>query len=76
MEEFRSAGIFSGEALGRSSIKPQMVLADKMEVDYALILGHQEVAEDTIIIRDMKSGSQEVIPMNKVIKVIKKRLKK
>lgn len=76
IEELRNSGIFTREALGRSSIKSQMALADKINVEYSLILGHQEVAEDTIIIRDMNSGSQEVIPMGKVIKELKKRLKK
>lgn len=74
LEELREAGIFTREALGHPSIKAQMAIADKMEVEYALILGHQEAAEDTIIIRDMKSGSQEVIPINKVVKELKKRL--
>lgn len=75
-EEFRAAGLQVREALGRSSIKSQMSIADKMGVAYVLILGHQEVAEDTIIIRDMKSGSQESVPMNKMVKEIKKRLGK
>ena len=74
LEEFRSAGISVREAVGQSSIRGQMSFADKLGVDYALILGHQEVAEDTIIIRDMKGGSQEVIPVHKVIKELKKRL--
>jgi histidyl-tRNA synthetase len=76
MEELRLSGIPAKEALGHSSIKSQMELADKYGVDYALILGHQEVAEDTIILRDMKSGSQEVMPISKVIKELKKRLMK
>jgi len=76
VEELRVAGIPTREALGRSSIKSQMALADKMGTEYALILGHQEVAEETIIIRDMNSGSQEVMPIGKVIKELKKRLKK
>jgi len=76
VEELRSAGIFTRESFGHASIKAQMVLANKLGVDYVLILGHQEVAEETIIIRDMKSGSQEVIPINKIIKELKKRLKK
>lgn len=76
MEELRIAGIRVREAIGKSSIKAQMVLANKFEVDYTLILGQQEVSDDTIILRDMRSGSQEVVPMTKVIKELKKKLKK
>lgn len=75
LEDFRSSGILVKEALGRPSIRAQMAVADKMKVDYALILGQQEVAEETIIIRDMKGGSQEVIPLGKLMKELKKRLK-
>lgn len=76
VEDFRSSGILVREALGRSSIKSQMSIADKLGVDYVLILGHQEVAEETIIIRDMDSGSQARVPVEKVVGEIKKRLKK
>lgn len=76
IEELRLSGIHAKEALGKNSIKAQMSLANKLTVDYVLILGQQEVAEDTIIIRDMRSGSQEVVPIYKLIKEIKKRLKK
>lgn len=75
MEDFRLAQIGAKEAFGRSSISSQMSVADKAGVDYVLIMGHQEVGDDTVIIRDMKSGSQEVMPVARVIKEIKKRLK-
>lgn len=75
LEDFRLSGLLVKEALGRPSIRAQMEIANKMQVDYALILGHQEVADDTIIIRDMKGGSQEVIPMGKLMTELKKRLK-
>lgn len=74
LEELRSAGIPIKEMLGKSSIKAQMALADKLGVDYVLILGQQEVGDETIIIRDMRSGSQEVVPMAKIIKELKKRI--
>ncbi|GAI73455.1 unnamed protein product, partial [marine sediment metagenome] len=44
-------------------------------VEIALILGQKEALEGSIIIRDMKSGAQETIPFDKVIKEVKKRLK-
>lgn len=75
IEEFRAAGVQVREALGRSSMKSQMEIANKMGVSHVLILGHQEVAEETIIIRDMRTGSQESVPMSKAVKEIKKRLR-
>jgi histidyl-tRNA synthetase len=75
MEEFRKAGIHVEESLGRHSIRSQMKIADKMGVKLALILGQKEALADEIIIRDMKSGAQETMPLNKIMKEIKKRLK-
>jgi histidyl-tRNA synthetase len=45
-------------------------------VKYTLILGQKEALEGTIIIRDMASGKQETIKLEKAIKEIQKRLKK
>jgi len=40
----------------------------------ALILGQEEVREETIIIRDMESGIQEVVMQDKLVLSIKKKL--
>jgi len=41
-----------------------------------LLLGQREALEGTIIVRDMKSGNQETIKLDKAVKEMKKRLKK
>lgn len=75
IEKFRQANIKIGEALGRGSLKAQLRLADKTKADMALLFGQREVFEGSIIIRDMKSGSQETVPLGKVVEEVKKRLK-
>lgn len=75
IEKFRAANIKVVESLGRGSLKSQLRLADKEGVDLALLLGQREVFEDNIIIRDMKSGSQETVPISKVVEEVKKRFK-
>lgn len=74
-EELRNKGLKVAEALGKDSIKSQLKVADKLGVDIALILGQKEALENSIIIRDMKSGAQETVPVEKVVKEIKRRLK-
>ena len=74
IEDFRSAGIGIRESLGRDSIKSQLNLADRLGVEYTLILGHQESLNDEIIIREMESGSQETVPFGSIILQMKKRL--
>jgi len=75
-EEFRRAKISSAESLSKDSLKTQLRSADKAGVRYALILGQREALEGTIIIRDMKTGKQETVKIEKVIKEIQKRLKR
>ena len=75
-EDFRKANIDVMESFGRDSLKAQMVKSDKIEARYTLILGQKEALEGTIIVRDMKTGRQETIKLEKVVAEMKKRLKK
>jgi histidyl-tRNA synthetase len=75
IENFRNANIKIVESLGRDSLKAQLRIADKINADIALIFGQREVFEDTIILRDMQSGNQEVVPLNKVVDEVKKRIR-
>lgn len=76
MESFRKSKISVLESLGRDSLKAQLQIADKEGVRYVLILGHKEALGGTIMIRDMKTGKQEEIKMDSVIKEVKKKFKK
>jgi len=74
VEEFRKAGIKLGESLEKDSLSSQLKSADKEGSIFSLILGQKEVFEDNIIIRDMRNGVQEIIPLHKIVDEIKKRL--
>jgi histidyl-tRNA synthetase len=76
IEEFRQEKIMVAESLGRDSLKAQLARANKLGVEYTLILGQQESLEGRVIVRDMKVGRQESIKLDKVAHEIAKRLKK
>ena len=76
MEEFRQNKIQAGESFGKDSLKVQMKVADRLGVRYTLLLGQREALEGTIIVRDMKSGNQETIKLDRAVKEMQKRLKK
>ena len=76
LEDFRKAKIRTGEMLGRDSLRTQLNRANKIGVKYTLILGQKEALEGTIIIKDMMTGQQETIKLDKVVKEMKKRIKK
>jgi len=75
-EDLQKKGIEVGEAFSKPSIKSQLKIADKQGVEIALILGQKEALENNIIIRDMASGAQEVVSLEKVINEVKKRLRR
>ncbi len=74
-EEFRKEKIKVAESLHRDSLSSQLQIADKLKVRYALILGEKEALDGEIIIREMASGRQQVIPMKRAVSEIKKKLK-
>ncbi|MFN7088203.1 MAG: histidine--tRNA ligase [Candidatus Paceibacteria bacterium] len=75
LEDFRKQGIDVATSLGRDSIKAQLKIADRIGSPYALILGQKEAFDGNIIVRDMHSGAQEVIPLDKIVEELKERLK-
>ena len=76
LEELRRAGIAASESVGKDSLKTQLGRANKIQVKYTLILGQREALEGSIIIREMESGRQETVKIEKVVGELKKRLKK
>lgn len=74
LEDLRVAKIKVGEGLHKDSLTSQMRLADKMQAKYVLILGQKEALDNEIILREMKSGEQKNIPLDKVIKELKNKL--
>jgi len=76
MEDFRKVKIPIAESFSRDSLKVQLAQANKLEVRYALIFGQKEALEETIIIRDMVTGKQQIVKFKKIIREMEKRLKK
>lgn len=75
LETLRKAKINVAESFGRESLKAQMRYADKLKVSFVLIIGQKEAFDDTVIIRDMNSGLQEVVRLERIVEELKKRLK-
>ena len=74
--EFEKAKIPIAESFGRDSLKAQLKIADKLDIKYVLILGQKEALGEMIIIRDMKTGKQKTVKIEKVVAEMKKILKK
>src|SRR3989344_2061878 len=74
-ESFRKAGIDAKSSLGRDSIKSQLRIAHRLGGRFALIFGQKEDLDSTIILREMDTGVQETILLDRIVDEVKKRLK-
>lgn len=74
LEEFRRAGVPVAESLGRQSIKAQLRAAARLGVEFTLIMGQKETLDGTVIIREMNSGMQELVALEKLVGETKRRL--
>jgi len=75
LELLRKAKIYTAESFAHESLKAQLRQADKLEVRYVIIIGQKEALDDTVILRDMKASTQEVVSGEKIVEELKKRLK-
>lgn len=76
LEDLREEGLFIKANLVKDSLSSQLSLANKLDVKITLILGQKEVTDKTILVRDMETGSQEIVDLKKLVVDIKKRLRK
>lgn len=73
-EELRRSGIYVSASFSKDSLKGQMEIASKLGVRYTLMIGQKEIMDNTIIIRDMEAGIQEIYDFKKTIPEIQKKL--
>ena len=74
MADLQTSGILVATAFDRDSLKSQLKAADRLKVPLALIIGQKEVIEETVIMRDMADGTQEMVSFKKTLDLVKKRL--
>ncbi|MFA6190550.1 MAG: histidine--tRNA ligase [Candidatus Staskawiczbacteria bacterium] len=73
--EFRAAKIPVAESFSKDSLKAQLRTANKMNIKWVLIFGQKEALEDFIVLRDMDTGTQIEIKLDKVVAEMKEKIK-
>ncbi|MEX1014304.1 MAG: HisS family protein [Candidatus Paceibacterota bacterium] len=74
IKELRSSSIVVLESLGKKSLNSQLKIAEKSDVSIVLMYGQKEVFENTIIIRNTKTGAQETVPTKKMLDIVRNKL--
>jgi histidyl-tRNA synthetase len=68
-------GVLTAESFGRGSLKSQMRVAHRLGAEVTVIIGQKEALDETAIVKDMVSGTQETVRQEKLTDAVKKILK-
>jgi histidyl-tRNA synthetase len=71
----RKENIYINHSLGRDKLAGQMAMADRVKVPYILIMGKKEAMDNTIMIRDVMTRSQETVKIADLPAYLKKLVK-
>lgn len=71
IEILRKARIPVHQSISKDSLSTQLALAENMEVPYCLIFGQKEAMDNTVIVRDMKTHSQDTVKIDALPDYIK-----
>ena len=75
LRELHENKFLVAESFSKEGLNGQIEIAAKLHVTYTLIIGQKEILDDTILIRDMENGIQEVVDIKKVVPELAKRLR-
>ena len=64
MEILRKARIPMSQSLSKDSIGSQLAQAEKLEIPYCLIFGQKEAMDNTVIVRNMETHSQDTVKID------------
>jgi histidyl-tRNA synthetase len=68
--ELRRAGIRTDMAYGGRALKTAMKAADASGARIALVLGERELSAGNVMLRDLRSGEQQPVPLAEVVPAV------
>ena len=71
MEILRKSRIPVKQSLSKDSLSVQLSMAEKLEIPYCIIFGQMEAMHNTVIVRDMKTHSQDTVKIEELSDYIK-----
>ena len=71
IEVLRKAHIPIAQSLSKDSLGSQLAIAEKLAIPYSLIFGMKEALDNSVIVRDMLSRSQDTVKLNKLLEYLK-----
>jgi histidyl-tRNA synthetase len=70
VDHLRRAGVSTDMSYGDRGLKGAMKGADRAGALFALVLGEQELADGTVVLRDLSSRDQHEVALQDVIEAV------
>ena len=67
LQKLREKGLPTDGGLFDKNLKAQMKQANRINAAYAVIIGGNEMAKNTVILKDLTSGEQKEFPLDKLL---------
>jgi len=71
IEILRKVHIPIAQSLSRDSLGSQLAIAEKLAIPYALIFGVKEALDNSVIVRNMQTRSQDTVKLSKLLEYLK-----
>lgn len=71
IEILRKAHIPIAQSLSKDSLSQQLAIAEKIGVPHAIIFGQKEALENSVIVRNMSTHSQDTVSITKLAEYLK-----
>ncbi len=75
LEELHKAGVSVLHLIAKDKLGGQIMMAEKSDASYIILIGQKEALENSVIIRDTATRSQEIIPIPKLATRVKELVK-
>ena len=72
IEILRQAKVPLYQSLSKDKLQGQMAVAENLKIPYTIIMGQKEAMEDSVIVRDMPTRSQNTVKIDELAKYIEK----
>lgn len=71
LKQIRKAGVSSEYYPDAAKLKKQMIYANAKKIPYVLLVGEQEISDQKYTLRNMETGEQQALSIEKIIKELK-----
>lgn len=75
VNDLRNNGISALTEYGEKSIKSQMKYANKIGAKFVIVIGDNEIENNTVVIKDMNNGDDTTVSLDNIVESVLKKIK-